>query len=978
MRIKKSKSILLILLAIITVLLVSFLINLTARNNGIISEKITSTIGRLEEEKVKMSVKIKERLGNGIVYVLVKIESQEEIESIVFPNEDGTSITITPQSERKTIAKDLKVELMKEYNVTINTKDGASVTKTILLEGDGTKEHPYAIKTKEELQAVNEDLSAYYVLGANIDLTGFKFTPIGNETPFTGNIDGTGYTISNLNLDSEESDNIGLFSNNNGTISNITLNDITVKGKSNVGGLVGYNSGIVTSCTVSGNVTGLGDNVGGLIGYVYAENKDITLSGNGAEGKVVGINQVGGLIGYSQIYATANGIYNLYIQKSYATVDVEGTSNVGGLIGYQIAHILKHNDATTANNYILQTYATGNVKATGDNVGGLVGYMYSYTALDSSWLPTIRAYVGIQNSFATGKVEGRSNIGGLVGYGYRQTNTTLSYLQSFIQIDNSYAIGEVIATGQVGGLVGDTGSTNMGSTIATNSYWVPETTKQEESVIGTKNLIPYMMRKLGYDDWDFENIWEIEELNTIAYLKDVPKPESVNKENIEYEEFDVIGEGTEESPFIITHPVQLQKITDRLSSYYKLGADIDLTGRSFKSIGTASSPFIGNIDGTGYTISNLSLSEEENSNMGLFGCNSGTIHNLTLTDSTITGNSNVGALVGYNAGVITECKVNASVIGKGDNVGGLIGYNIGTVTNNIVEGEVTSTGDNIGGLIGRTDIGISGNTSKVNVEGTNQTGGLIGYVYAGNRSITLSGNAAEGKVVGTNQVGGLIGYSQIYATANGTYNLYILQSYAIGDVEGISNVGGLIGYQIAHILKHNDTTIANNYILQSYATGDVKATGDNVGGLVGYMYSYTALDSSWLPTIRAYVGIQNSFATGKVEGRSNIGGLVGYGYRQNSAVKSFLQSFIQITNTYAIGEIVTTGQAGGLVGVVAASGSGSTTATDSYWNTETTKQEYSVLGTKSNTTNMTGTGIYTNWSSDVWTIEQGKYPKLKF
>ena len=90
------------------------------------------------------------------------------------------------------------------------------------------------------------------------------------------------------------------------------------------------------------------------------------------------------------------------------------------------------------------------------------------------------------------------------------------------------------------------------------------------------------------------------------------------------------------------------------------------------------------------------------------------------------------------------------------------------------------------------------------------------------------------------------------------------------------------------------------------------------------------------------------------------------------------QAYIQIVNTYAIGEVVSEGQKGGLIGASASSGHGSTTVTDSFWNTETTKQETSVLGTAANTEGMTGTELYANWSSDIWTIEQGKYPILNF
>lgn len=367
MKMKKPKQIafIIILLAITILLLAGFAINKTMKNHEQVSKKQYEAREMEGQEAIEITTKITERPGNGSVYILISVKTESEIENIIFPDENKTSITVTPQKPMTSVAKDLKVELQKEYQVTVNTKDGNSLTKTILLEADGTQEHPYIIRTKEELQAVNEDLSAYYILGDNIDLTDFTFTPIGTqEEPFTGNIDGTGYTISNLSIDQQENDNIGLFSCNNGTISNITLENITVKGKSNVGGLVGYNTGTVTNCMVSGSVIGLGDNVGGLIGQtntgisgntskaavngkentgglvgcVYSNiAKTIILSENAAEGNVVGEAQTGGLIGnaYITIVGRDTGTYAIYVQKSYATGNVEGTSNVGGLVGYQ-------------------------------------------------------------------------------------------------------------------------------------------------------------------------------------------------------------------------------------------------------------------------------------------------------------------------------------------------------------------------------------------------------------------------------------------------------------------------------------------------------------------------------------------------------------------------------------------------------------------------------------------------------------------
>ena len=55
------------------------------------------------------------------------------------------------------------------------------------------------ITTREGLVAIANDLGGSYALGADIDLGGADWTPIGNNSaPFTGSLRGNGYAIRNL------------------------------------------------------------------------------------------------------------------------------------------------------------------------------------------------------------------------------------------------------------------------------------------------------------------------------------------------------------------------------------------------------------------------------------------------------------------------------------------------------------------------------------------------------------------------------------------------------------------------------------------------------------------------------------------------------------------------------------------------------------------------------------------------------------
>jgi len=106
-------------------------------------------------------------------------------------------------------------------------------------------------------------------MGANIDLTGHLWTPIGIGISicFNGNFDGNGYDISNIQINSSSLDFQGLFGVNKGTIQNINVKSGTIIGKRDIGGIVGWNIGIVKGCSNSATVSG-SDQVGGITGNI--------------------------------------------------------------------------------------------------------------------------------------------------------------------------------------------------------------------------------------------------------------------------------------------------------------------------------------------------------------------------------------------------------------------------------------------------------------------------------------------------------------------------------------------------------------------------------------------------------------------------------------------------------------------------------------------------------------------------------------
>ena len=260
-------------------------------------------------------------------------------------------------------------------------------------EGSNGEDKPflvYDVKTLKYVGRGNENpegykgwtLSANYEQIENIDLTGTNWTPIGSPSngsqPFTGTFNGNGYTITGLNIVTEQYDSQqGMFGviDTDGVVKNLALVNCTVGGGANynIGGVAGINNGTVISCSVSGNIIG-GDTVGGVVGYNLGtvQNCYSTAAVNG------GGNSIGGVVGNNEET----------VQNCYSAANVSGgDSDIGGVVG--------SNSGTVQN-----CYATGTVSGGGIYIGGVVG-----NNSDT-----------VQNCYAAGTVEGGDYVGGIVGY----------------------------------------------------------------------------------------------------------------------------------------------------------------------------------------------------------------------------------------------------------------------------------------------------------------------------------------------------------------------------------------------------------------------------------------------------------------------------------------------------------------------------------------------------------------------------------
>ena len=262
------------------------------------------------------------------------------------------------------------------------------------------------INSIQDLQNINNNLAGNYILGGDIDASGFNFTPVGcygvcpNGFAFTGTLDGNGHTVNNLTIVTNSSYG-GLFLGVSGAVRNIGLTNASVasKGFSAIGGIAGINSASIINSYVTGSINGVNAAAGGLVGVndhsgVISESyANVSVSGSGTGG-----GQDGGIAGNN--YGT--------ISESYATGAVIGSSPgigsmVGGLVGYNAGSIRQSYSLASAAganfnsvgglvgenaNTISEAYAAGRVQGgAGNSVGGFVGFAFLPNAIvnNSYW-----------------------------------------------------------------------------------------------------------------------------------------------------------------------------------------------------------------------------------------------------------------------------------------------------------------------------------------------------------------------------------------------------------------------------------------------------------------------------------------------------------------------------------------------------------------------------------------------------------------
>ena len=212
---------------------------------------------------------------------------------------------------------------------------------------------------------------------------------------------------------------------------------------------------------------------------------------------------------------------------------------------------------------------------------------------------------------------------------------------------------------------------------------------------------------------------------------------------------------------------------------------------------------------------------------GLIGYNEGNIR-YSVTDTSLSGVSQVGGLVGLNFdGVLTDSRTDGSIKGR-DYIGGLVGLNRARISASHAKAKVISEGSYSGGLVGANHQGgrIADSRASGAVSGNLYVGGLVGW----NNDSEITNSFTVNRIEGNSNVGGLVGWNEEGQIHN---------TYSSGFVSGVHRVGGLVG--------SNKGIVSN-----SFANGRVVASGEHAGGLIAWNYAHQTRHTAIVRVIHSY------------------------------------------------------------------------------------------------------------------------------
>ena len=530
---------------------------------------------------------------------------------------------------------------------------------------------------------------------------------------------------------------LGKYNGNGKIISGININNITT----NVG-LFGW----------------LGN--GGVVDNICLKNSTVT-----------GRERVGGIVGWNR----GGSVTNCRVESDVTVKGNRASSLfIGGIVG--------HFDGGAIDS-CFSAATIGLSSSSGNNYGGIVGCLLSGS------LSNCQVFgAAIHASSAAGAVVGKLNNGSL----------SQNYYNACTVNENTTNVGcgdpSGDKTANDGAVQVFTITLGSGITATASATLTYDSTAYYTA--GTTVTLSHGSAPAGYQEPFLGYSLNGTPFNGNSF--EMPAADATVTARWTVKDFESGHDGTEADPYIIYNKEQLDQLASRVNSgtsysdkFIKLGADIEYDStENYTSIGNNDNKFRGTFDGDGHTVSGIVLTEDSDYR-GLFGYlnSQGTVKNVTLSNSAISGKSNVGGIVGYNDGTVVSCIVKNSVTisttSQDSNYhGGITGFNYGTIQGCVSSATVENNGKNRCRSYGS----IAGSSSK-----TIENCLVIG-------SNVVSGTVAVGAIVSNNSRG--------YLRHNYYYDC---------SVGGVSSNVGCYQDEQGTIIRNGDITI-NDGAVQAVAS----------------------------------------------------------------------------------------------------------------------------------------------------------------
>ena len=544
------------------------------------------------------------------------------------------------------------ISLAGQYTMVIHGIGDYSGTKTqtiLVIQGDGSEEHPYEIATESDWNLLAQEVNAgttfsekFFKLTANIGIS----TMVGNSTySFAGTFDGHGHTIT-VTIGSEQSrfseNYVAPFRYVNGaTITNLHTAGTIYTSKQFAAGIAGYVIGNATfegchsNVTINSSVNGDGTH-GGLVARIQGTNVTISIKDSYFDGSILGTSthSVGGLVGWIEDGQKVDFTNCLFNPQSI-TVKSDG--------GRTLARARKYENLTFTDCYYTRSIGTAQ---------------------------------------------------GTLVYAARETSPFL------LKMENAAADGNFYYTQVAASIGGVNPNYDKGTLI---SAITPSVTISDQPLVqGTDFIV-----RISKDGNVVSGALNEDGEHTLTILGIGNYSGSVSTTFWVIHDLD--GQGTKNDPYIIANANDWDSFAQKVSNgttfggqFVKLEADIEVYTMAGNA--TGDNRFHGTFDGDNHTITvHYGTTQKPVGNYAapFSHVTSGTIKNLQTSGEIVTNGKFVGGIMGRTTGTVTidHCRSDVSITktnnGDGSN-GGLVGIASKdrlTISNSIFSGSFAREGE---------------------------------------------------------------------------------------------------------------------------------------------------------------------------------------------------------------------------------------------------------------------------------------------